>query len=57
MAVLAGLVGVVGVAFTIFACVRLIVALRRGAPRELVTGWMAMMVIGAVIVLALLRVM
>lgn len=49
------LVGVAGVAFTVFALVRLLAAMRANAPRELVLGWMALMVIGALVSFVLVR--
>lgn len=55
MVVLTALIAIVGVAFTVFACSRMLVALRGNAPRDLVMGWMALMVLGAVVVFGLLR--
>ena len=50
-------VGVLGVAFTIFALIRTMAAIRRGAPRELVLGWMALMIAGAAVAFLTQRVL
>jgi hypothetical protein len=49
------LVAVVGVATTLFAAVRMWKASRTGAPRELVLGYLALMVAASAISLLVLR--
>lgn len=49
------LVAVVGIAATLFAAVRMWRASRAGAPRELVFGYLAMMVAASAISLLVLR--
>lgn len=49
------LVGVVGVSITLFAAVRMWRAARRGAPRELVIGYLALMLVASAVSLLLLR--
>lgn len=56
MSAVAAIVGVTGAAFTVFACVRLLAALRRRAQNELVIGWFALMIAGAVATFMLLRI-
>lgn len=51
IAVVAGL----GIAATLFCCVRLLLALRRGAPRDVVVGWLALMIGSATVVFAVNR--
>ena len=46
----------VGAAFTLFALWRLMSAVRQGQQRELVIGWFALMLIGAIVVFAVARV-
>jgi hypothetical protein len=50
------LVGIVGAAFTLLALVRLLAAQRARAPRELLLGWLALMILGAIATFLLLRV-
>lgn len=54
---LVALVALVGVAVTIFAAVRMWRASRSGAPRELVLGYLALMVVASVVSSLLLRVL
>ncbi|MCW2921229.1 MAG: hypothetical protein JWL76_1103 [Thermoleophilia bacterium] len=49
------LVALVGVALTLFAAVRMWRASKSGAPRELVLGYLALMVAASAISLLLLR--
>ena len=49
------LVALLGAAFTILAIVRVLVLLRRQAPRELVIGWLALMLLAGVAVFAIQR--
>lgn len=51
------LVAAVGVAATIVAAWRLWSASRRGAPRELLLGYLALMVLASVVTALLLRVL
>lgn len=55
MALLSVAIGIVGVGFTAFSLVRLLTALRTGAPRDLVVGWIALMILGAAVTMLLLR--
>ena len=50
-----GIVAVVGVAITVFMCARIVRGVRRGASRDVVIGYFAMMLIAALAVVLLLR--
>lgn len=47
--------GIAGVLFTIFALTRLLAAMRAGGSRELVLGWMALMLAAAAVSLVIVR--
>lgn len=48
-------VAVLGVAATVGACIRVVQMQRRGAPREVVLGWFAVMLAVATVSLLVLR--
>jgi len=50
-------IAALGVGCTLFALWRALMALRSGAPRELVSGWFALMLAGAAVTTLLLRVL
>lgn len=49
------LVAVLGVGTTVFAAARMWRATRRGAPRELVLGYLALMLVASIVSVAILR--
>lgn len=55
MQTLVVVVAVFGIAATLFACARMLLALRRNAPREVVSGWIALMIASALVVFAVNR--
>lgn len=56
MSVVVIVIAVVGIVFTMYACVRMVTALVRNEPRESVLGWFALMLIVGVAVFAVDRV-
>ena len=50
-------IAVIGIAVTLVAATRMWRASRRGAPTELVLGYVALMVVAAVVTMLLLRVL
>jgi hypothetical protein len=57
MSAIAVVIGLVGAAFPVFAFVRIMSLQRRGAPREQVLGYMALMIAAAAAVFFLLRIL
>ena len=48
---LIGVLAAIGAVITAFACARVLLALRRGQPREVVIGWFGVMLAAPIIVL------